>query len=239
MNILNFFNKEAESKNDTRRSFFKKSLGAIVGASAIAGAGDLFAMKSKTGLIYVKQNGEVINNYEARGGNQPYLGECMLCGFNFAPNGWVLANGQILSIQQNQALFSLLGTQYGGNGTTTFALPDLRGRFPIGAGQGSGLTGRTQGETGGEENHTLLLSEIPSHTHSVNVSNTTGTTDTPGGNYLAQSSEGINEYASTSNSIMNAGSLNNTGGGQAHNNMQPYLVMSWCIATAGIFPSHS
>lgn len=238
MDIFNFFNKEAESK-DSRRSFFKKSLGVVIGATVIGSASDLFAMKSKTGLIYVKENNEVINHYDPQGGSQPFLGECMLCGFNFPPQGWALCNGQIMSIQQNQALFSLLGTYYGGNGVTTFALPDLRGRFPIGAGQGPGLTDRVQGEAGGEENHTLLITEIPSHTHSVNVSSSIGTTDTPGGNYLAQNSEGINEYAASSNSVMNAGSISNVGGNQPHNNMQPYLVLNWCIATQGIFPSRN
>ncbi len=237
MNILNFFKKQDEGKG-SRRKFMKASAAALLGATVLANSDDLFAMKSKTGLIYVKGN-EVVNNYKnIEGGAQPFLGELMCVGFNFAPNGWAQCNGQFLSIGANQALFSLLGTTYGGNGVTTFALPDLRGRTPMHAGQGSGLTNRNLGEIGGQENHTLLLSEIPAHNHNIAVNNSVGSSSSPTNNYFAQNIEGTNEFSTTSNTTMNAAVLQNTGGGQAHNNMQPYLVLNWIIALQGIFPSH-
>lgn len=163
----------------------------------------------------------------------PFLSEIRLFSFNFPPKGWALCNGQLLPINQNQALFSLLGTTYGGNGQTTFALPDLRGRVPIH--QGNGFT---LGQRGGEEAHTLTVSELPTHTHALNASTTAANgTDNPTGQVLG----GANDLYHTPASLttMNGGTVAITGGSQPHTNMQPYGVLNFGIALVGIFPSQN
>ena len=162
-----------------------------------------------------------------------FMGEIRMVAFNFAPKGWALCNGQILPIAQNQALFSLLGTTYGGNGQTTFALPNLRGRGPMHFGTGPGLSSRFLGEVGGQESHTLSVSELPQHTHPVLVSNAPGTAANPSGNVLAAHRGG---YAESPNVALGSGALANTGGSQPHNNMPPFMVISFCIALTGVFP---
>lgn len=163
---------------------------------------------------------------------EPFLSEIRLMSFVFAPKGWALCDGQLLPINQNQGLFSLLGTTFGGDGRVNFALPDLRGRTPIHVG-----SGHTLGERGGEQAHTLSISEIPTHTHVLNGASNTATTDTPANN-LVMGQTGIDMYRSpTTLSAMDPGSISNTGGSQAHLNMQPFLVISFCIALQGIFPS--
>lgn len=166
-----------------------------------------------------------------------YLGEIRLVSFSFAPKGWASCNGQLLNISQNSALFSLLGTTYGGDGTTTFALPDMRGRMAIGAGQGSGLSNRALGESGGEETHTLTVNELPSHSHSLSADSTVGTSATPKGSYMAKNAAGIPSYGSNPNANMNSGAIGTTGGSQGFNVMQPYLTLHYIIALQGIFPS--
>lgn len=168
--------------------------------------------------------------------SNPYLGEIKLCAFGFAPRGWALCNGQFLSIAQNQALFSLLGTTYGGNGTTTFALPDLRGRTPNSFGNGF-----TQGERLGEENHTLLITEIPEHDHQLNGTSAVGDKRPANGSTLAADSRNdVQFYSPVTNPIPLApASVGIRGGSQAHNNMQPYLVINFVIALSGIFPSRN
>jgi microcystin-dependent protein len=161
----------------------------------------------------------------------PYLAEIRLAGFNYAPQGWALCNGQLLPINQNQALFSLLGTQYGGNGQTNFALPDLRGRAPLHQ-DGS----FTVGTRGGEEAHTVTISELPTHTHFLQANSAQGDVIIPVGNLLAASPNQL--YTDAANLVaMNPGTVTNTGGSQAHNNMQPYLVVSFMIALIGFFPT--
>jgi microcystin-dependent protein len=166
---------------------------------------------------------------------EPFLSEIRLMSFSFAPRGWALCNGQLLPINQNQALFSLLGTTYGGDGRVNFALPDLRGRAPIHEG-----SGHTLGERGGEQGHTLSISEIPTHTHVFNASTTAAPANTPpGGSYLGQSS-GVFLYGPASNlAAMAANAISNVGGSQAHLNMQPYLTLNFSIALQGIFPSQT
>lgn len=161
---------------------------------------------------------------------EPFLGEIRIMSFVFAPKGWALCNGQFLPINQNQALFSLLGTTFGGNGQTTFALPDNRGRTPIHVG-----SGHTLGERAGEQAHTLSIAEIPTHTHAVHASSAAATTPVPTSSVLAPAN---NLYsASTALVALGASSVTNTGGSQAHLNMQPFLTLSFCIALQGIFPS--
>lgn len=167
---------------------------------------------------------------------EPFLSEIRIMSFEFAPKGWALCNGQLLPINQNQGLFSLLGTTFGGDGRVNFALPDLRGRTPIHVG-----SGHTLGERGGEQAHTLSIAEIPTHTHVLNASNSVGNSANPNfsnvGNILAQ--DPGNGYTSSTASLtaLNAGSIANVGGSQAHLNMQPFLTLSFCIALQGIFPS--
>lgn len=163
----------------------------------------------------------------------PFLGEMKICAFAFAPRNWAQCNGQQLPINQNQALFSLFGTTYGGNGQTTFALPDLRGRMPIHFG-GS----RTLGDRGGEQAHTLNINELPTHTHVLRHSNTAANTDNPVGNAPAQTVSPI--YGPPQSLVaMGAASVANTGGSQAHLNMAPYLTLNFIVALQGIFPSQN
>lgn len=162
---------------------------------------------------------------------EPFLSEIRLMSFDFAPRGWALCNGQLLPINQNQGLFSLLGTTFGGDGRVNFALPDLRGRVPIHVG-----SGHTLGERGGTPFHTLSVAELPTHTHTVNASATPGDTAVPGGTVLANSPSRLYRDASNLTSLR-PGSISNIGGSQAHLNMQPFLTISFCIALQGIFPS--
>lgn len=162
---------------------------------------------------------------------EPFLSEIRLMSFVFAPKGWALCNGQLLPINQNQALFSLLGTTFGGDGRVNFALPDFRGRVPIHVG-----SSHTLGERGGEQAHTLSIAEIPTHTHNLRASSSsTGTVAVPTNNFLAPVS---NSYGAPINLVaMAPSSIANVGGSQAHLNMQPFLTVSFCIALQGIFPS--
>jgi microcystin-dependent protein len=161
---------------------------------------------------------------------EPFLSEVRIMSFVFAPKGWALCNGQLLPINQNQALFSLLGTTFGGDGRVNFALPDLRARTPIHVG-----SGHTLGERGGEQGHTLSIAEIPTHTHVVQGVNTNAATNVPLNNSLANTTA---LYHGPSNlTSLNPGTIANVGGSQAHLNMQPFLVLSFCIALQGIFPS--
>jgi microcystin-dependent protein len=161
---------------------------------------------------------------------EPFLSEIRLMSFVFAPKGWALCNGQLLPINQNQALFSLLGTTFGGDGRVNFALPDLRGRTPIHVG-----SGHTLGERGGEQAHTLSIAEIPTHTHVANAQSANATSPFPTGNLLASMS---NLYTAPGNlTTLSPTTIPNVGGSQAHLNMQPFLTLSFCIALQGIFPS--
>jgi microcystin-dependent protein len=162
---------------------------------------------------------------------EPFLSEIRIMSFVFAPKGWALCNGQLLPINQNQALFSLLGTTFGGDGRVNFALPDLRARTPIHVGQK-----HTLGEKGGEQAHTLSISELPTHTHVLNGSSNTGAAIIPTGNTLSVTPNQI--YTQPANlTSLSPSSVSNVGGSQAHLNMQPFLTLSFCIALQGIFPS--
>lgn len=166
---------------------------------------------------------------------EPFLSEIRIMSFGFPPRGWALCDGQLLPINQNQALFSLLGTTYGGDGRVNFGLPNLQGRVPIHMG-----SGHTLGERGGEQGHTLSISEIPTHNHLLNVSTVQGTTPTPDFNTVVSASTPQNEYAPAGNGVaMAPNAIGNVGGSQAHLNMQPFLVLNFSIALQGIFPSQT
>lgn len=166
---------------------------------------------------------------------EPYIGEIKLVGFNYPPRGWALCNGQLLPINQNQALFAILGTTYGGNGVTTFALPDLRGRVPVHVGNGV-----TLGQSAGEENHTLTTNEMPAHVHQVMASSAAPNQKVVTGNIWAAPTD-TTPYNNQSASLtmMHAGSMSTAGGSQPHTNMQPYLTLNYCIALEGIFPTRN
>jgi microcystin-dependent protein len=190
-------------------------------------------------------------------GSQPFLGEICTFGFNFCPVGYLPADGTLLPINQNQALFALLGTIYGGNGFNTFALPDLRGRSPIGVGQGPGLNPFFQGQVGGAETTLLTTANLPSHSHGatttvtvdtvINASNSNGTTTIPTGKVWANSSSRDNIYGSSQSSLMATGAVTSTatatttitptGSGVPVNSRSPFLALSYCIAVQGIFPA--
>ena len=174
--------------------------------------------------------------------SDPFLGEIRLVGFTFAPQGWALCDGQLLSIAQNTALFSLLGTTYGGNGQTTFALPDLRGRVPIHPGQGPGLSNYVLGEQSGSENVTLNTSQLPGHNHPLASSNQQGSSSDPSGFFPAVLNEptgsiAVNGYLASSNSTLNPAAIGVTGGNQPHSNIQPFLCVNFIICLQGIYPS--
>jgi microcystin-dependent protein len=163
---------------------------------------------------------------------EPFLSEIRLFSFNFAPKGWALCDGQLLPINQNQALFSLLGTTYGGDGRVNFALPNLQGRVPIHMGGG-----HTLGERGGEQAHTLSIGEIPTHAHVLNATNSNGTVNNPNNNFIGAVN---NMYAPSGGLLaLDPSSVTNTGGSQAHLNMEPFLVLNFSIALQGIFPSQN
>jgi len=164
---------------------------------------------------------------------EPFLSEIRIMSFGFPPKGWALCNGQLLPINQNQPLFSLLGTVYGGDGRVNFALPNLQGRAPIHMGSGNSL-----GERGGEQGHTLSIAELPTHTHVLSGTSNSGTAAIPVGNLLAKEANFL--YHSAADLVaMAPQAVTNTGGSQAHLNMQPFLVLNFCIALQGIFPSQT
>lgn len=167
--------------------------------------------------------------------SEPFLAEVRMVGFNFAPRGWALCDGQVLPINQNQSLYSLLGTTYGGDGRTSFALPDLRGRTPIHKNQSHVL-----GQSAGEETHRLTIEEMPRHTHVVKASSDNAEQTNPQGRSFARARENIYAPYDAANAVaMAANILMSAGGGQAHDNMQPYQTLNFCIAMQGLFPSRN
>ncbi len=163
-----------------------------------------------------------------------FVGELRCFGFTFAPNGWAQCNGQLLAISQNTALFSLLGTTYGGDGRTTFGLPDLRGRVPIGAGQGPGLANYVQGEAAGSEQVTLIATQVPPHSHTVNASSS-ASSKSPA-DALPAATQAGSAYGTAPDLAMSAAMVTGGGSGAPHPNLQPYLVLNWCICLYGEYP---
>jgi len=168
----------------------------------------------------------------------PFVAEIRIFGFNFAPTGWAFCNGQLIPLSQNTALFSLLGTTYGGDGKSTFALPDLQGRAPMHPGQGPGLSLHDLGETGGNETVTLLEAEMPAHSHALRANSDLADLQVPGGARSLARSQNASAYQTTASPLttMAAEALPPTGGSAPHNNLQPYQTLSFCIALQGVFP---
>ena len=178
--------------------------------------------------------------------SEPFIGEIIMFAGNFNPRGWALCQGQILSIAQNTALFSILGTTYGGNGQTTFALPDLRGRVPVGQGQGPGLSPYSLGQQAGNETVTLTIQQMPSHNHLINANEGNGTSQAPANGFLSggivpsSGNAAVSNYRnSTDGTVLANTSVSLSGGNQPHNNIQPYLCINFIIALEGIFPSRN
>ena len=218
---------EAPVASVARRDFLARTAGAL-GAGLLALAGR--PMLSGTDQARAATNGV-----------EPYIGEIMLFAGNFAPQGWAFCDGQLLPIAPNTALFSLLGTYYGGDGQTTFALPDLRGRVPMhtGSGPGPGLSPRSLGETGGSEAVTLAAGQMPAHTHSLQVDSANGTTASPGGALLARDPAGTPAYGVNATGALSAQAIASAGGNQPHQNMPPFLAINYCIALQGAYPPRS
>jgi microcystin-dependent protein len=171
--------------------------------------------------------------------SEPFIGEIRMVGFNFAPRGWAMCNGQIMSIAQNTALFALVGTYYGGDGQSTFALPDMRSRLPLHQGQGQGLSSYVIGESIGVESVTLIPTELPMHQHGVVAARDGQRTSSPAGNLLASGEADVYTH-DTSNAVqMSAQEVGFAGGNQPHSNLQPFLCVNFVIALEGIFPSRS
>jgi microcystin-dependent protein len=172
--------------------------------------------------------------------SEPYLGEIRMFGFNFAPTGWAFCNGQTLSISQNTALFSLLGTFYGGNGTTTFNLPNLQSRVPIHQGTGTGLSTYAIGQSEGSETTSVLIGNMPNHTHLVQCNTGGGNQASPAGGFPAVESTGTSlDYSNAAGGTMNSAMVEAVGSGTPINILQPYLCVNFCIAMEGIFPSRN
>jgi len=193
-------------------------------------------MKKITILLIVLTSLFSVNKASAQA--EPFIGQIAVVAFNYAPQGWAKCEGQLMSIQQNSALFALLGTTYGGDGVSTFRLPDLRGRVPMGDGSGPGLTPRVLGEMSGSETNTLTIGQMPMHSHTVNASTVDGDQNLPTNSIPANTKALDKEYTATApNTTMSPGMIGVSGGSQPVNNMQPYLTLTYIIATQGIWPS--
>jgi len=197
-----------------RRNFLSRFLAFAAGGALAGPAARAFAAPSATSAT------------------DPFVGEIAMVGFNFAPVGWALCQGQLLPIAQYSALFSLIGTYYGGNGTTNFALPNLQGRVPLSMGAGFVI-----GQSGGESAHVLTTNEIPAHSHALMADAANGTSETPTGLHPARNPAGLPTYGAGAAAAMAANTIATAGGSQPHNNLQPYLTLNFIIALQGIYPS--
>jgi microcystin-dependent protein len=197
-----------------------------------------FILRAAASIAGVFALGDAKRAHAATTSIQPYLGQIMVISWNFPPKGWAFCNGQLLPINQNQALFSLLGTTYGGNGQTNFALPDLRDRLPIHWGQAPGLSDRALGEQAGESAHAILLSELPTHTHVARGATALANVVDPAGMYPARNPANIPQYSTVADTQMSDVAIAAVGGNQPHLNAQPSLTLNYVIALQGIFPTH-
>lgn len=218
-----------ENINKERRGFIKIILGSIF-------AGTIFSGEN----ISASGKWESVNSqsrYSPASMDSAYMGDIIMVAFDWAPRHWLKCDGQILAINVNQALFSLLGTTYGGNGIQNFALPNLQGKSPMHFGQGPGLSNRTLGEISGEVSHTLIINEMPVHNHDMGYSGNYGTSENPVGLVPAKNTAAVPQYSTVNNSLM--AYTGASGGSQPHNNMPPYIVTNFIICTAGLFPPRS
>lgn len=228
---------QKEKEDASRRGFIYKAVAGVFGATILAKAADLYSIESKTGYVYVNRNGEVINNYQPQG-NDPFLGEIGMFAFSGVPVFWAECNGRLMTIKTNEALFSLLGTTYGGDGVKTFGLPDLRGRTPIHQGTGINLTNIALGESKGHETISLGADQLPPHNHSFAASTEEADQLDPSGMFLASTSK-YGTYTDTPDTTLNSMSISATGQSDPINIMQPYLAINFCISLKGILPTKS
>ena len=219
----------------TRRGFLEHLSSLVGGSTVLAAAGAFFGIQRGAAAPRRETAASAVTAADPG----PYIGEIRMIAFNFAPVGWAKCDGQVLSIQSNTPLFSLIGTYYGGNGVSTFALPDLRGRVPlhVGDSNGLGLSSYGIGEMGGEEQHLLSLTELPSHNHGVLASSATGNSNSPSGLLPAPNAEGIQSFGNSSTVAMAGSMVQSTGGSTSHENRQPYTGITFIICTDGVFPS--
>ena len=216
-----------KNNSKSRRGFLLDFTKWMSGTALLATAANIFT------------SGKINADTESVNGTDVFLGEIISFGCNFAPRGYTFCNGQLLPIAQNTALFSLLGTTYGGDGRTTLGIPDLQGRVAIHAGRGPGLPEYRLGAKGGAPEVTLTNNQMPTHSHTLKISNTVGNTDNPSGTFIAANAEGLKHYSDTGPNTANSDSIGDSGGGNAHNNMMPYLCIYQCIALVGTYPSRS
>lgn len=216
-----------KNNSKSRRGFLLDITKWISGTALLTAAANIFT------------SGKIKADTSSANGTDVFVGEIISFGCNFAPRGYTFCNGQLLQISQNTALFSLLGTTFGGDGRTTMGVPDLQGRVAVGVGTGPGLSNITWGEKGGVHEVTLGNTQIPNHSHSLRVDKNYPNSDNPDGKYISADSEGIAHYSSFGTDTANSNSIENSGGGDAHNNMMPYLCIYQCIAVTGAFPSRS
>jgi len=218
-------------KQSARRSFLA-TIGGILAGSVVVGGGNPLKAQAKTEKSTVPGKG--IRPFDF---GSPAVGEIIMFAGNFAPTNWALCDGSAISRTTYSTLYGVIGTTFGvGDGSTTFNLPNLCSRMPIGTGQGTGFTNRNLGDTGGEESHALTTGEIPAHTHSIGANTGSGTSNTPVGHYPAANEEGYKHYSSSANTTMNAAALATAGTGQAHNNIQPYVAVNFIICISGNSP---
>ncbi len=224
-----------EKEDASRRGFIRKAIAGVFGATILSKATDLFSIESKTGYTYIKRNGEVINHYTPQG-TDPYIGQISLVAFGFAPVNWLDCDGKVVSINNNQGLYALIGDIYGGDGLNIFSLPDLRGRVPIHQGNGIGLTHRGLGQSGGAENIRIIKDNLPPHSHKFNVTDEYGDETIPG-NTIVAAGKVSGFTSSVPNITFNENAIEPVGKYEPVNIMQPFLALRYCISMAGIFPT--
>lgn len=223
-------NKKIKNNSNTRRGFLQ-GLGQIfVGSAFIGTIANLFTASE------TKANASPPS---FRASTDPLIGSISMVGFNWAPRNWAICNGSSIAISGNESLFSLIGTNFGGDGRTYFNLPDLQGRVPLGYGSGVGLTPRSVGVKGGYESIALSNSNLPQHNHSLYVNSAGGNTDSPSGTYLAANAEGIKQFSNTAGATANSAAIGDAGSSAAHENMMPFQVVNYVIAMFGTYPSRN
>jgi microcystin-dependent protein len=226
---------EPAPASSARRGFLEKIGGLVAGSSLLAAAGSLFGVQRASAAVRIPETMAGTTTADP----YAYIGEIRLFSGVYEPNSWRFCDGQLLTIVSNTALFAILGTTFGGNGSTNFRLPDLRGRVPlhVGGSNGSGLSTYNLGEMGGEESHPLSVNEIPAHGHSVQGSSAVGSSNVPTSNLPAANAEGIQAFGTSSPVTMNSSMIQSTGGSAGHENRQPYLGVNYIICVEGNFPS--